>query len=154
MANPVEKPSKLRDQVAALAKAVEGIGPQATSEVNALAEHVEQEIARLQERSGMAVKNLADLQARTEMQLAEMQLQIDELRKAGGAQLSRPIELSATDIAELMKSEPSRRMIAVAAHPGLGLRAGDSFDPRTKFESPIHAGQCVRAGLRASAAPS
>ena len=149
----MDKPSKLREQVAALAKAVEAIGPKMAAEVSAVVERIDTAIAEMQERSSMAVKTLAELRAQTDRQLAEMQQQIAELRKAGGAQLSRPVELNATEIAEIMEAEPGRRMIAVASHPGLGLRAGDSFDPRAKFESPIHAGQCVRAGLRVSVAP-
>ena len=137
--NDKPKTSKLDERVAALAKAVEGIGPKMAAEVSAVVERIDTAIA--------------ELRGRNDQQLAEMREQIAEISKAGGASLSRPLELSATEIAEIMEAEPSRRMIAMAAHPGLGLRAGDSIDPRAKFESPIHAGQCVRAGLRVSVAP-
>ena len=151
--NDKPKTSKLGERVAALAKAVEGIGPKMAAEVNAVVERIDTAIAELRGRNDMTVKTLAELTTRLDQQLAEMREQIAEISKAGGASLSRPLELSATEIAEIMEAEPSRRMIAMAAHPGLGLRAGDSIDPRAKFESPIHAGQCVRAGLRVSVAP-
>ena len=101
----------------------------------------------------MTAKTLAELRAQTEAQLAEMRGQISDLRKAGGLNLSRPRELDAKEIVETMQREPGRRMIALVSHPSLGLRAGESFDPRNKFDTPIVAGQYVSAGFKAAIAP-
>jgi hypothetical protein len=85
--------------------------------------------------------------------LEQMLADIEDLkRQVSSLVITRPRELTPDEAAAAMTNEPGKRFVVVASFPDLGLRAGDTFDPRSKLANAQAFAAKVRAGLRVSIA--
>ena len=81
-----------------------------------------------------------------------MQGQIDGLtREISSLVVTRPRELAATEAEQIMNDKPTTRFLVIAGGP-TGMKPGDHFDARSKFQTARHLAQFVASGLRIAVA--
>lgn len=114
----------------------------ATSQVDALAAEVRRQgefIVVLESRLASMVEQNTSLTRRLEELAEELERQAsiaDGLQSAHRSMIvSRPHELELEDALAIMERSPDRRFVVVASGR-TGLRPGEAFEPRTRFENP------------------
>lgn len=65
--------------------------------------------------------------------------------------VTRPRELAASEAEQIMNDKPATRFLVIAGGP-TGMKPGDHFDARSKFNTARHLAQTVASGLRIAVA--
>jgi len=65
--------------------------------------------------------------------------------------VTRPRELAADEAEQIMNDKPTTRFLVIAGGP-TGMKPGDHFDARSRFQTARHLAQNVASGLRIAVA--